>query len=356
MLPNIIGLGRTEIAHGLPSHLPPYRASQLFSFLYRDRGTSWQDASFLPASLRSFLQDHWRIDHGRVERQFESGDASTERYLMKSPENTQVETVLITNALKTRTTLCVSSQAGCSLKCSFCHTGAQGFKKNLLASEILGQLLALRPSPNSVKPPITNVVFMGQGEPLYNWKQVSAAVKIMTDPAGLALSHSKVTISTSGIAPLIPAIAEQLGVMLAISLHAPTDALRSSIMPINNTYPIESVMQACKQYLAASSSANRRITFEYVMLADVNDADACATQLVSLMYRNFKPDDVHFNLLPFNVWPGAKFKPSRPERIDAFRKILEDAGLACTVRTPKGRDIMAACGQLQSVGQQIESL
>lgn len=254
--------------------------------------------------------------------------------------------VVIGNVTTERKTLCISSQAGCSLACTFCSTGAQPFQGQLSSGDILAQYLHHPASRPDHERPITNIVFMGQGEPLYNWRNVAAAVDILTDEHGIGMGKGRVTISTSGIAPLIPKVAEELGVNLAISLHAPTDALRTSIMAINKSYPIPVLMEACREFVAKAPAQTRRLTFEYVMLEGVNDGDTCADDLTALLSANLAKEDVHVNLLPFNAWPGAPYTCSPLDRIAAFRERLEVAGVPCTVRIPKGRDIMAACGQL----------
>lgn len=250
-----------------------------------------------------------------------------------------VETVLIPEA--DRATLCVSSQVGCSLRCSFCHTGTQKFAANLSAAEILRQYFAL---PEGIRAMVTNFVFMGQGEPLYNFANVVSAVATITHPKGMAFGRGKVTISTSGIAPLIPKIATELGVNLAVSLHAPNEELRTRIMAINKTFSIQTLMAACRTFIEHASCATRRVSFEYVMLKDVNDRPSHARELARLV----KHLPSHINLIPFNAWPGAAYSCSDPADIEAFKAILESWGIPVTVRRTRGQDIMAACGQLKS--------
>lgn len=238
-----------------------------------------------------------------------------------------------------RATLCVSSQVGCSLRCKFCHTGTQKFSSNLTAGEILRQYYAL---PAGIRAMVTNVVFMGQGEPLYNWRGVAAAAAVMAE--GIGFGHRRITVSTSGITPLIPKVATELGVNLAVSLHAPTEPLRSQLMPINKTYPLRALMDACDQFIRAASCATRRVSFEYVMLREVNDHLEHAHELASLV-RHLP---AHVNLIPFNPWPGSSYARSSAEAIDQFLHALERRGIPATVRRPRGQDIMAACGQLRS--------
>lgn len=357
---NLVGMTMTDLKTILSlTKYKTYRAHQMYTFLYKERGAKWWRCEALPKDMRLWLDKNYQNVYGSVGEKYESDDGLTRRFLLNSPEGNKVECkgyvfdtfvnllgVIIDNSDTERTTLCVSSQAGCSLACSFCHTGSQGFKRNLTSAEILAQYM-IHPSSKPEHPrPITNVVFMGQGEPLYNWRNVSAAVEVLTDPRAFGLGHSKITISTSGIVPLIPKIATELGVCMAVSLHAPNDQLRSEIMSINKTYPLSALIEACKEFVAKASSATKRITFEYVMLDGVNDSLSCATELAALVTNNFDLHDAHVNLLPFNEWPNAPYKPSSPKTIELFRRVLEEARVSCTVRTPKGRDIMAACGQL----------
>lgn len=240
-----------------------------------------------------------------------------------------------------RSTLCVSSQVGCSLQCKFCHTGTQKFESNLTSGEILRQYISL---PEDIRESITNIVFMGQGEPLYNYRNVSKAVSILTDASGIGFGRGRIVISTSGIAPLVPKVASEMAVNLAISLHAPNDELRSAIMPINKTYPLAILMQACQDYINESACATRRISFEYVMLRGVNDQESHARELFALI----KHLPCHVNLIPFNPWPGSQYRTSYPDDISRFAKILEELRMPVTIRRTRGKDILAACGQLKS--------
>jgi len=354
--PNLVGMTLTDL-HSILSltKFKTYRASQIYAFLYRLRGSKWWDAEALPKDMRTWLADSYSIDAGKIGERHDSEDGLTRRYIIETETRSKMETVIVRNEQTDRKTLCVSSQLGCSLACTFCYTGTQSFRKNLTSGEILAQFMVHSGSHAGHPTPITNVVFMGQGEPLYNWRNVAAAVEILTDPKGLGLGHSKVTISTSGIAPLIPKIGSELGVGLAISLHAPNDSLRSRLMAINNTYPLPVLMESCKAFLEASPAATRRISFEYVMLRGLNDSSDLAAELSALLKSNFDPQHVHVNLLPFNEWPGAPYKCSPVSVIEAFKNILTLRGIACTVRTPKGRDIMAACGQLSANSQLSEN-
>lgn len=231
---------------------------------------------------------------------------------------------------------------GCSLRCTFCHTGTQKFESNLTATEIIRQYMAL---PGAIRETVTNFVFMGQGEPLYNFKNLSKAISIMTDQAGgLGFGRGKVTVSTSGIAPLIPKIATELGVNLAVSLHAPNDPLRSRIMPINDTYPISALMNSIREFQDKASCATRRVSFEYVLLKDINDQQRHAEDLAILL----KGIPSHVNLIPFNPWPGSPYECTPSKGIEIFRSTLERLGVPTTSRRTRGQDILAACGQLKS--------
>lgn len=240
-----------------------------------------------------------------------------------------------------RGTLCLSSQVGCALNCTFCHTGTQKFEGNLTGAEILKQFLAL---PREIQSLITNFVFMGQGEPLLNFRNLKAAVAALSDPHGLAISRNKITVSTSGIVPLMPKVATELGVNLAISLHAPNEELRSELMPINKSYSLRSLIDACKEFSEAASCATRRVSFEYTMLDSINDQPLHAKQLAELITGL----PAHVNLIPFNPWPGSPYKSSPRARIEKFQADLIARGIPTNVRKTRGQDILAACGQLKS--------
>lgn len=248
-----------------------------------------------------------------------------------------------------RSTLCISSQVGCSLQCTFCHTGTQKFDSNLSSGDILRQYLVL---PDPIRSTVSNIVFMGQGEPLYNFRNLTKAISIMTDQRGLGFGRGKVTVSTSGIAPLIPKIATELGVNLAVSLHAPNDTLRSQIMPINNTYPLPILFSAIREFIEHASCATRRVSFEYVMLKGINDQSQHARQLAALLTGM----PMHVNLIPFNSWPGVKYECTPMKTIEQFRGLLESLGIPTTIRKTRGQDIMAACGQLKSLEQSKQTL
>ena len=306
--------------------------------------------SNLAKPLRSLLAEQFVIDRPRVAQALHSKDG-TAKWLLKFDDDQEIETVRIPEA--DRGTLCVSSQVGCTLTCRFCHTGTQRLVRNLSAAEIIGQLMLARdafgewPTPDDGSRQITNIVLMGMGEPLYNYDNVAKALRIIMDPEGLMFSKRRITLSTSGVVPELKRCGEELNVNLAISLHAVNDELRSEIMPINNKYPLAELLEACRNYPGISNA--RRITFEYVMLDGVNDSDQDARALVKLL----RPIPSKVNLIPFNPWQGSPYRCSKPLRIAAFQDILANAGLSAPVRTTRGQDIMAACGQLKSASQRL---
>jgi 23S rRNA (adenine2503-C2)-methyltransferase len=301
----------------------------------------------LSKTFRAALAERYALRRPEIARALDSVDG-TRKWLLRFPDGQEVETVHIPE--EDRGTLCVSSQVGCTLTCRFCHTGTQRLVRNLEPAEIVGQVMIARdalgewPSPKDDRQ-LTNIVLMGMGEPLYNFDNVAAALRIIMDHEGLSLSKRKITLSTSGVVPMIRRCGAELGVNLAISLHAVTDELRNELVPLNKKYPIAELLQACRDY--PSSSNARRITFEYVMLKGVNDSPAEARALVKLLAGI--PAKV--NLIPFNPWPGAPYERSTPEAIQRFSDIVFAAGYSSPVRTPRGQDIMAACGQLKSASE-----
>jgi 23S rRNA (adenine2503-C2)-methyltransferase len=341
----LLGLSRDELAAELKSFgAEPFRARQIWQWIY-NRGAAGFDAmTSLAKPFRAALAERYQVGRPAVSRDLRSADG-TRKWLLRFPDGQEVESVHIPE--EDRGTLCVSSQVGCTLTCKFCHTGTQTLVRNLGSAEIVGQVMNARdclgewPSPAEDRQ-LTNIVMMGMGEPLYNYETVAKALKIVMDNEGLAISKRKITLSTAGVVPMMARCGSELGVNLAVSLHAVSDELRDRIVPINRKYPIAELLRACRDYPAASNA--RRITFEYVMLKDVNDSPAEARELVRLL------SDIHakVNLIPFNPWPGAPFECSTPQAIDAFARILNDAGYSSPVRTPRGRDILAACGQLKS--------
>ncbi|MGB0920223.1 MAG: 23S rRNA (adenine(2503)-C(2))-methyltransferase RlmN [Alphaproteobacteria bacterium] len=347
--PNLIGLSREELAEHLsafeagPKSIK-MRVSQVWHWLYY-RGESDFDAmTNLSKTLRAELKERFRVARPTIVTEDKSEDG-TIKWLLKFEDGQEAETVYIPE--EDRGTLCVSSQVGCTLTCTFCHTGTQKLVRNLTPGEIIGQLMLARdrlgewPSPNEDRK-ITNIVMMGMGEPLYNLEHVRDALHIAMDPEGIKLSRRRITLSTSGVVPMMDRCGAEIGVQLAISLHAVTDEVRDKLVPINKKYNINDLLNACRRYPGLSNS--KRITFEYVMLKGVNDSDKDARALVKLL----KGIPAKINLIPFNAWPGAPYECSDWDRIQRFGDIVNRAGYASPIRTPRGRDIMAACGQLKS--------
>lgn len=351
----LIGLSPEELEAALAIHeLPRFRAKQVWHWLYHRGAKTFDAMANLPKDMRAMLAEKYAIERPTVITEQKSSDG-TIKWLLGMSDGQQVEAVFIPE--KERGTLCVSSQVGCTLTCKFCHTGTQPLVRNLGAHEILQQIMYARdalgewPSKennNNAGRDLTNIVMMGMGEPLYNYQNVAKALKICMDEDGLGISKRRITLSTSGVVPQIVQCGQELNVNLAISLHAPTDELRSSIMPINNKYPLNELIEACRNYPGLSE--NRRITFEYVMLKDVNDRDEDARALVKLL----RDLPCKLNLIPFNPWPGSGYECSDDARIEKFAAILENAGYDAPVRRPRGRDILAACGQLKSASKRIK--
>ena len=341
----LIGLSRPEFAAAIESTgEKPFRAKQIWHWLYHRGVRRFDDMANIPKSLRSELAEVFRIDRPDVTA-LQLSEDTTRKWLVRFDDGREVECVHIPE--DDRGALCVSSQVGCTLTCSFCHTGTQKLVRNLTAGEIVGQMMVARDTvgewPNSSEDRmISNVVMMGMGEPFYNYDNVATALRIFMDPEGIAMSRRRITLSTSGVVPMIERCGRELAVNLAVSLHAVRDDLRDELVPINRKYPIAELLEACRSYPAANNA--RRITFEYVMLKGVNDSDADARELVRLI------DGIpaKINLIPFNAWPGVAYECSSNNRIRAFADIVNDAGYSSPVRVPRGRDIMAACGQLKS--------
>lgn len=353
----LIGMSLPEMQEALAIHdLPKFRAKQVWNWIYQRGVRDFESMGNLPKDMRTLLDDYYSIERPTVVTEQRSTDG-TIKWLLSMSDGQQIETVYIPE--ENRGTLCVSSQVGCTLTCRFCHTGTQPLVRNLGPHEILQQIMHARdvleewPKVNEKSGPqngrdLTNIVMMGMGEPLYNYDNVAKALKICMDEDGLSISKRRITLSTSGVVPQIVQCGEELGVNLAISLHAPNNGLRSSIMPINNKYPLEDLLDACRSY--PGTSENRKITFEYVMLAGVNDSDDCAHELVNILYGI--PAKV--NIIPFNKWPNSDFECSSRNRIMAFARILEERGLDAPIRRTRGEDILAACGQLKSESQRIK--
>jgi 23S rRNA (adenine2503-C2)-methyltransferase len=342
---NLAGLGRDELAAELAAFgAAPFRTRQLWHWIYHRGVTDFTLMTTLAKGLRDELAAAYTLARPEVSRALVSADG-TRKWLLRFADGQEAETVHIPET--GRGTLCISSQVGCTLNCTFCHTGTQRLVRNLSPGEIVGQVLLARdalgewPSPPTDRQ-LTNIVLMGMGEPLYNFDKVAAAMKIVMDPEGLAISRRKITLSTAGVVPMIARCGSELAVNLAISLHAVGDRLRDVLVPLNRKYPIAELLAACRAYPGSSNA--RRITFEYVMLNGVNDSPAEARELVRLL----KGIPAKVNLIPFNTWPGAPYECSTAAAIAAFSDIVFAAGYSAPVRTPRGRDILAACGQLKS--------
>ena len=331
------------------NNLPKFRATQIWRWMYCFGLDTFEGMSNIARATKDFLNEKAFISRPYVSEMQKSSDG-TIKWLLKLSDGSEVETVYIPQ--EERGTVCLSSQVGCTLNCSFCHTGTQALVRNLTANEIIGQLVLVMdhlkdwPSGKNTRK-VTNVVMMGMGEPLLNYKEVSKAIKVMMSDDGISLSRRRITLSTSGIIPMIEASGIDLGVNLAISLHAVNDELRDQLVPINKKYNLEALINACRNYPPLSNS--RRITWEYVMIKGVNDRESDAKALINLI--NGIPSKI--NLIPFNPWPGSLFETSTQKSIDIFAKILMDAGFASPIRKPRGQDIYAACGQLKSASEKV---
>lgn len=392
---DLIGLPRTRIAElfveaGLDAKPAKLRAKQVYHWLYHRGVIDFADMTDIGKGMRPWLAERFVIGRPEVIEAQVSSDG-TRKWLLRTADGHDFEMVFIPDEF--RGTLCVSSQVGCTLNCRFCHTGTMRLVRNLTAGEVVGQVMLARDSlgewpdsplhpreggdlvpqgsPHPTEAPafagvqerddedderadhrpdgrlLTNIVMMGMGEPLYNFDNVRDALRLIMDGEGLALSKRRITLSTSGVVPLMARAGDEIGVNLAVSLHAVTKEVRDEIVPINKKYGIEELLQACADYPGASNS--RRITFEYVMLKDKNDSDADARELIRLIKQYKLPAKV--NLIPFNPWPGAPYECSTPERVKRFSEIVFDAGISAPVRTPRGRDIDAACGQLKTAAE-----
>src|SRR5690348_14452096 len=402
--PSLIGLARPALADalgtvGVPASQRRMRAQQIWNWLYVRGATGFDQMTNVSKELRAALADKFTLARPEVVAEQVSIDG-TRKWLLRLPSEHpgerphEVECVYIPEA--DRGTLCVSSQVGCTLNCSFCHTGTQRLVRNLISGEIVGQVMVARDrledwaripppqgeggppsvakagrvgsgSPSSQTPPgsplrgsppspsgggirkITNIVMMGMGEPLYNLEHVRDALLIVADGDGIGISKRRITLSTSGVVPMIERAGKEIGCMLAISLHAVRDDLRNELVPLNRKYPIKQLLDACRDYPGASNA--KRITFEYVMLKGVNDSIEDAKALVRLL----KGIHAKINLIPFNPWPGSKYECSDWEQIEKFSQVVFDAGYASPVRTPRGRDILAACGQLKSASEKLSA-
>jgi len=369
--PSLVGFARAKLAEalatvGVPERQRRMRVQQIWHWLYVRGAQSFDAMTSLSKELRGALAQHFTLARPEIATEQVSVDG-TRKWLIRLPGEIdgrphEVECVYIPEA--DRGTLCISSQVGCTLNCSFCHTGTQRLVRNLTAEEIVGQVVLARdrladwiatdpPSNGEVggerKRLVSNVVMMGMGEPLYNFEAVRDGLHVVADGDGLSISKRRITLSTSGVVPYIARAGEEIGAMLAVSLHAVGDELRNELVPLNRKYPIAELLDACRNYPGLSNA--RRVTFEYVMLKGINDSLADARALVRLI----KGIPAKINLIPFNPWPGSKYECSDWEQIERFSEIVFDAGYASPVRTPRGRDILAACGQLKSASEKLSA-
>jgi 23S rRNA (adenine2503-C2)-methyltransferase len=366
--PSLVGLSRAALARalgeaGVPERQCRMRVQQIWHWLYVRGAQDFDTMTTLSKELRTELAQHFTLARPDIAAEQVSVDG-TRKWLLRLPgeldgRTHDVECVYIPET--GRGTLCVSSQVGCTLNCTFCHTGTQRLVRNLTPGEIVGQVVVARDrlgdwqraaAPAGTEPEkrlVSNVVMMGMGEPLYNFEAVRDALNVVADGDGLSISKRRITLSTSGVVPNIVRAGDEIGAMLAISLHAVTDELRNELVPLNRKYPLRALLDACRNYPGLSNA--RRITFEYVMLKDVNDSLADARALVRLV----KGIPAKINLIPFNPWPETKYECSDWEQIEKFSEIIFDAGYASPVRTPRGRDILAACGQLKSATEKLSA-
>jgi 23S rRNA (adenine2503-C2)-methyltransferase len=351
---DLVGLTREELAGVLASLDVPasqisMRTKQLWRWIYNRGERDWAAMTDLGKPLRALLEEHCVVGRPAISADLQSTDG-TRKWLLRQADGNEIETVHIPD--NDRGALCMSSQVGCTLTCKFCHTGTQKLVRNLTAAEIVTQMMTARdglgewPTPPGGRQ-ISTIVMMGMGEPLYNYDNVAKALGILMDMEGLAFSRRSITLSTSGVVPMMERCGRELRVNLAVSLHAVRDDIRDEIVPINRKYPIRELLQACRDYPAANNA--RRITFEYVMLKGINDSVADAHELVRLI----KGIPAKVNLIPFNPWPGAPYECSSNNQIHRFAEIVNDAGYSSPIRTPRGRDIMAACGQLKSASERL---
>lgn len=361
--PSLIGLSRTELADrlgeiGVAPAQRKMRVQQLWHWMYFRGAQNFEEMTSVSKGIRAELAQHFTVDRPEVVAEQISNDG-TRKWLLRLPSGDNVEKAHEVECVyipeTDRGTLCVSSQVGCTLNCSFCHTGTQRLVRNLTAGEIVGQVMVARDRLNDWADRedgtrrVTNIVMMGMGEPLYNFDAVRDALLIVGDNEGIGISRRRITLSTSGVVPNIVRAGEEIGVMLAISLHAVRDELRNELVPLNRKYPIKELLQACRDYPGASNA--RRITFEYVMLKGVNDSLDDAKLLVKML----KGIHAKINLIPFNPWPGTAYECSDWDQIEKFSEYVFNAGYSSPVRTPRGRDILAACGQLKSETEKLSA-
>ena len=358
--PNLIGMTRNELKNALlmiktDQKSLNMRQGQIWTWIYHKGIKNFDLMTNISKDYRNCLEETYSLLRPEIVQKQISQDG-TRKYLLRLEDGNEVETVYIPE--KTRGTLCVSSQVGCTLNCSFCFTGTQKLVRNLTSADIVGQILVARDDldewpyngmPKEKKRLISNVVMMGMGEPLYNYNTVKNALNIVMDNEGIALSKRRITLSTSGVVPEIVKVGNEIGCLLAISFHATTDTIRDKLVPINKKWNIDKLLSALRDYPTLSNS--QRITFEYVMLKNINDSDEDAKRLVQLIAGI----PAKINLIPFNPWPGSPYERSTKERIDSFAQIVNRAGYSSPIRSPRGEDIMAACGQLKSESEKVKS-
>ena len=356
-LPSLVGATREElrarlVGMGVPSAKAKMRAEQLWRWIYHHGVREFSQMTNVAKELRAGLEQHFTLARPEIVEKQVSVDG-TRKYLIRLAPGVEAEAVFIPDVGRSGA-LCVSSQVGCTLNCTFCHTGTQALVRNLTSAEIAAQVMIVRddlaewPTSNEDRL-LTNIVFMGMGEPLYNLDNVDAAIGVIADGDGLSISRRRTTVSTAGVAPKIPELGERTGAMLAISLHATNDDLRNELVPLNRKYPLAALFDAIRQYPSLGNA--KRVTFEYVMLKGVNDSLAEARALVKLL--GGVPSKI--NLIPFNPWPGTRYECSDWPVIEAFAEVLNRAGYASPIRTPRGRDILAACGQLRSESVKVRA-
>ncbi len=358
-LGTLVGLTRTELATaladaGLPQKNIRMRSQQLWRWIYGRGATGFSPMSNISLGLRDELAAKFTLARPQIVSEQISGDGTRKWLLQFNPrpgETSGQSAEIVYIPEENRGTLCISSQIGCTLNCSFCHTGTQNLVRNLDACEIVSQILIARDQlgewPAGPERRITNIVLMGMGEPLYNFNEVKKAIEIIADGEGLSISKRRITLSTAGVVPMIERCGAETGVMLAISLHGVRDEIRDKLVPLNRKYPIKELLAACANYPGLSNA--RRITFEYVMLKDLNDSTGDAKALVRLL----KGIPAKINLIPFNPWPGSPYECSEWEQIERFAEVINRAGYASPIRSPRGRDIMAACGQLKTASEKL---
>jgi 23S rRNA (adenine2503-C2)-methyltransferase len=356
-LPSLAGMTREElrlvaIDCGVDEKKAKMRADQLWRWIYHYGVTSFDEMTNISKDLRAVIAEKYALHRPKLIDRQVSVDG-TRKYLIELAPGVECETVFIPDVARSGA-LCVSSQVGCTLNCTFCHTGTQALVRNLTAAEIVAQVMIARddleewPTSNENRK-ITNIVFMGMGEPLYNLDHVATSIDIISDGEGIAISRRRTTVSTSGVVPKVKELGELTGTMLAISLHATNDPLRDELVPLNKKYPLKALMEAIRAYPGLSNS--KRVTFEYVMLKGVNDSLAEAKALVKLL----RGIPAKINLIPFNPWPNSPYECSDWDQIEAFADVVNKAGYASPIRTPRGRDIFAACGQLRSESQKVKA-